>query len=374
MRIVFDARMYGYENSGIGRYIVNLVDELSELDRKNKYFILLRSKYFSKINFPDNWKKIEADFRHYSVKEQLKLGGILKSVSPDLVHFPHFNVPIFYKGKYIVTIHDLSMHKRSMASTTLPFWLYFVKRVGYQKVFSRAVWGSARIIVPSRYVLGELVKKYPFAGQKSVVIYEGVDKKFYTGSPAQGLLKSLKIEKPYFLYVGNAYPHKNVTRAIEAVSALNLQGVKVSLVIVTPRNVFEERLKEVIKSKNAGEYVKLLGFLPDEKLMHLYHHAASFVYPSKEEGFGLPGLEAMATKTLVLASDIPVFKEVYKNNAVFFNPHDFSSIQSAMREALFLSRTEKIMVTDKAYEFSKRYSWTKTAEETLQIYENSAGL
>lgn len=375
MKIAIDARMYGNENSGIGRYIVNLIDELVNLDRENKYYVLLVTKYFKTLSFPSNWEKIEANFRHYSFWEQIKLPKILKNIDPDVVHFPHFNVPLLYKQKYVVTIHDLSMHKRTgMQATTLPPLLYLLKRAGYKTVFKRAVSGSQAIITPTRHVQNELVHNYPQAKGKTHVTYEGVDKKTYQGTTISGDLKNLGIEKPYFLYVGNSYPHKNISRAIDAVLALNSRGRVAMLVVVTPKNIFMDRLNAEALDKKASESVRILGFQSDEMLEYLYKQAAAFVYPSKEEGFGLPGLEAMANKTLVLASDIPVFKEVYKDNALYFNPHDFSSIQNAMSESLSLSRLAKAKITDKAYDFTKTYSWEKTAKETLKVYESCASL
>src|SRR3989344_8400264 len=162
----------------------------------------------------------------------------------------------------------------------------------------------------------------------------------------------------YFIYAGNAYPHKNLDRLMEAVKA-----AEVDLYIASSRNVFTKRLEE---KKN--EYVKLLGFVPDEKLTELYKNSVAFVFPSLSEGFGLPGIEAMEAGTLVLCSDIPVFREVYKDAAIYFNPLDFTSIEKAMENVLEMSedvRKEKIAFAQK---FVKRYSWSQMARETLKVY------
>src|SRR3989344_4062482 len=135
----------------------------------------------------------------------------------------------------------------------------------------------------------------------------------------------------YFIYAGNAYPHKNLDRLMEAVKA-----AEVDLYIASSRNVFTKRLEE---KKN--EYVKLLGFVPDEKLKELYKNSIAFVFPSFSEGFGLPGIEAMEAGTLVLCSDIPVFREIYKDAAIYFNPYDLSSIEKVMKNALFLTAEER---------------------------------
>jgi glycosyltransferase involved in cell wall biosynthesis len=374
MKIVIDARMYGFENGGIGRYVVNLVSELENIDHENNYTLLLRKKHFNQLNLKnDNWEKIAVDARHYSVKEQILVTKVLNQINPDIVHFPHFNVPVFYKGNFVVTIHDLLMHKRTgKAATTLPYWLYLIKRGGYKSVFNNAVKRSQKIIVPSKFVKTQISKEYQGIAEKVSVVYEGVDDNVFRRSAVSGILRKRKIEKPYFLYVGNVYPHKNIERTIEAIAMINETSEhKISLAIVTPRNVFQKRLDEYVEKHNAKAFVHFTGYVEDDELSYLYKQAAAFVYPSKEEGFGLPGLETMANKTLLLASDIPVFREVYKDNALYFNPLDFSSIAKAMQDVLSLPRDKKVEITNKAFEFAKIYTWEKAARETLRVYESA---
>lgn len=372
MKIAIDGRMYGMENGGIGRYVLNLVNELHELDKENHYAILLRKKYFNQLNWQNkNWKKVLVDAHHYTLREQVLITRILKKLEPDLVHFPHLNVPYFYKEKYVVTIHDLLMNKRKGGeSTTLSPMLFHLKKLAFNRVFKSALYNSERIIVPSNAVKAEMARKYSDVAGKINVVYEGVDASMYKQSSETSILSKFKIEKPYFLYVGNVYPHKNVERIIEATASLNTKtDSKITIAIVTPRNVFQKRLNDYVAKHVASEFVRFTGFIKDNELAYLYKHAVAFVYPSKEEGFGLPGLEAMANKCLVLASDIPVFKEIYKQNVIYFNPLDFSSIEKAMHGALEMTRDKKVEIVSKAYEFSKNYTWEKSAAETLKVYE-----
>lgn len=174
MKILIDARLYGLENAGLGRYVINLVSELSKIDSKNSYSILLRRKYFDNLNLPGNWNKILADFKHYGFKEQLLLPKIIRKISPDVVHFPHFNIPIFYSGKFIVTIHDMLMHKqKGFEATTLNPINYLIKRVVYKFVFRKGIEMSEKIIVPSFTVRTELINFYKLKEDKVEVIYEG---------------------------------------------------------------------------------------------------------------------------------------------------------------------------------------------------------
>ena len=175
MRIVIDGRFYGLENTGLGRYSVNLIDQLQNLDSQNQYYLLLRRKYFNRLNLPSNWHHVFAEVPHYSLAEQFKLPNLIKKLKPDLVHFLHFNVPVFFFGKYVVTIHDLLIHKqRGKEATTLTPSRYFFKRLAYKFVFGQAVKRAAKVLVPSQAVKDEVAYFYRLDPDKITVTYEGV--------------------------------------------------------------------------------------------------------------------------------------------------------------------------------------------------------
>lgn len=184
--------------------------------------------------------------------------------------------------------------------------------------------------------------------------------------------KNTKLGK-YFVYVGNAYPHKNITRLLEAMRLFNVgKNEKVKLVIASARNVFIERLENAAKEKGVSSLVKILGFVPDKDLNKIYKSSIGFVYPTLMEGFGLPGLEAMKNKTLVLASNISVLKEIYEDNAIYFDPLDINSMVFAMETAEGLSSKEREKRIKKAQQFIKKYSWEKMAKETLKVYKSAS--
>lgn len=173
MKILIDARLYGSKNTGNGRYTENLVENLSKIDSENNYIILLRKDDFTSLTLPSNWQKVLAEFNHYTFEEQFKLPFLISKYKPNIVHFPHFNVPILYFGKYIVTIHDLIMHKfKGGEATTRPFPLYQIWRLGYYIAFAKAVYGSVKIIVPSGAVKNEVVDYYKINPKKIEITYE----------------------------------------------------------------------------------------------------------------------------------------------------------------------------------------------------------
>ena len=377
MKIVIDARLYGLENAGLGRYVINLVKEIAEIDKKNNYVIFLRKKYFNELKLPENWKKVLTDFRHYSFLEQILLPFYIYKEKPDMVHFPHFNVPIFYFGDYIVTIHDLLMHSfKGIEVTTRNKCFYLLKRLGYKIVFGAAVKRSKKILVPSNVVKNELADCYKLHSNKVDVTYEGLDEEFVDSNLKEDkVLEEFNIEKPYLIYVGNAYPHKNLDKAIEAVKVLNNDEKKnLTFAIVSSRNIFVQRLKEKVDKTNSDSFIKILGFIPDNKLGVVYKNSLAFIYPSLSEGFGLQGLEAIASGTLVLASDIPVFKEIYNGHVLYFDPLRVDSIKDAINKAFVIDVEQRKRIIAEGKSFIKRYSWDKMARETLSVYENCASL
>ena len=370
MKILIDARMYGPEFTGIGRYLINLIKELIRLDLSNEYVLILRRKYFNLLKVPQSWEKVHLDANHYSLKEQILLPKILKQINPNLVHFPHFNIPIFWKGKFVVTIHDMTMHRQGKNASTLPDHLYYLKRMLYKIIFKKAVLEAQKIIVPTYTVRKDISDYYDLNKDKFKVIYEGFDDAFSGPNHNKNILTKYKLGHKYFVYAGNVYPYKNLSQSVAAVKLINEKfSGNVSLVIICSRSIFLKRLYREVKNLKAEKYTKFLGFVPDEDLSILFKHSIAFVYPSLAEGFGIQGLEAMASGTLLLASDIPVFKEIYGNHAIYFNPYDPLSIAKAMKNAIKMNDDKRTKIVKNSRNFIKMYSWSKMAKQTHKVYK-----
>jgi len=377
MKIGVDARLFGPKDTGIGIYVENLINNLLSVDKVNFYTVFVRKDnplLNSKFQIP-NSKFVLVEARHYSLKEQFLMPYLVWKEKLDLMHYPHFNVPIFFPGKFVVTIHDLIKHtSKGVETTTRNPYFYWLKYLGYRLVFWLAVKRAKLIFVPSKTVALQLVKAYKIPESKIKVTYEGVNSKFQIpNSKFQKILEKYEVKKPYLLYVGNVYPHKNVEKLIEAVKIVNQltisnQQLTIYLVVVCARSVFSERLEQKIKKIGAEKYVKLVGFVPDQDLKIFYQNATAFVFPSKSEGFGLPGLEAMACGLPVLASNIPVFKEIYENAVLYFDPEDPGDIAEKISKFLTDKKLQKRLKIA-GLKLAKNYSWKKTALETLDGYQ-----
>jgi glycosyltransferase involved in cell wall biosynthesis len=389
-KILIDCRFWGPKHTGLGRYAQNLVENLLKLSKKYHFYLL-----FSKLDFKvapigkdKNITPVFSQSRHYSVKEQLEIPLILLKIRPDLIHFPHFNTPVLSRYKTIITIHDLIKHySKGLETTTRDPWSYLLKYAGYKLVFKNSVQKARQIIVPSEFVKKDLLKVYKLSGDKVKVVYEGVEKQFLKfkkpevekNSQAIKFLKSLYITEPYLVYIGNAYPHKNLERLIFAVKKINISQKQknqnpVNLVIVSGRDVFWERLKNEVERQEANNFIKLPGYLSDNKLSLLLRHALAFVNPSTMEGFGLPGVEAMACYCPVICSNIPVFKEVYQNAALFFNPENVDSIKNRIFKLINFTPSQRLRLIKRGKKQADKYSWEKCAQKTLNTYESCFSL
>lgn len=368
MKIGIDARLWG--ERGVGRYIRNLVKYLQVLDKENDYVLFVRSKDYGRMKDEGlriNWKIVKADVRWHSIDEQLRLPSILEKEKLDLVHFPYFSVPIFYSGKFVVTIHDLILHHFPTGeASTLPLSLYQLKLLGYKFVINQVAKKAKKIITVSQTTKSEIVDHLGINPEKVVVTYEGVDDKI-ANRKSQISKVQLKT-KNYFLYVGNAYPHKNLERLLEAFKKFyNLKPKTYNLVFVGKEDYFYKRLKEKVKKMGLSKNVIFYGEVTDEELSKLYKNAKALILPSLMEGFGLPAVEAMANRCLVLASDIPALREVCDETAIYFNPYDAGDIAKKMNETLSNAFSKNI---EEGLKQIRKFSWQEMAEKTLKTYED----
>jgi glycosyltransferase involved in cell wall biosynthesis len=369
MKIGIDCRLWN--ETGVGRYIRNLVLNLQKLDKKNNYTLFVLSKNKEEILKQvqdDNFKTVTADVRWHTLSEQLKFPQLLNQENLDLMHFPYYSVPILYKRPFVITIHDLIVnHYSTGKASALPNFVYKSKRLAYKFVLNNSAKNAKKIIAVSNATKQELIDHLKIDKDKIVVIYEGADEKI-SNSRSQIPNSQIKSQN-YFLYVGNAYPHKNLDRLLEAFKKLKSE---IKLIFVGKNDIFYAKLREKIKQMELLEKVVFLQNISDEELSYLYKNARALVMPSLMEGFGLPALEAMANKCLVLASDIPSLREICLDTAIFFDPHDINDIAKKMEEASINSGSFYDNRKEKGLKRARNFSWEKMVKETLKIYESGS--
>ncbi len=371
MRIGIDARLWN--ETGVGRYIRNLVENLLAIDSKNEYILFLTAKACQELktqnakrkNTPQNVTLIETNITWHSIEEQLGFSKILEKENLDLVHFPYFSIPIFYNKPFVMTIHDLIIHHFPTGkASTLPYPIYFLKRLGYKYVIKKAAQKAVKVIAVSQATKDEIVKHLHVSSDKIAVTYEGVEQR--AKSKEQ---RAKSKDKEYILYVGNAYPHKNLERLIEAFALVVREFPEAKLVLVGKKNYFYDRLEEKVGKMGLKKSILFSGNVSDQELQSLYQDTQALIVPSLMEGFGLPGLEAMQSDCLVLASDIPSLREIYKDAAVYFDPLAVDSLHATIREVLE-NKKKFANYIEKGKKRALFFSWEKMAKETLKIYES----
>ena len=367
MKIGIDARLYGLSHSGIGRYVMELVHWLTKLDHNNQYVLFTRSQNSQDLPSQRNVKKVIADIRHYTLKEQLQLPGLIRRESLDIIHFPHFNVPLLLPVPFLVTIHDLLWHQViGYKVTTLNPLTYSAKYLAYRATVKSAVKRSRLIFTPSKWVKSQILKRFHVKPQKIVVTYEGVGRAFKQTTAKK---QSFKIKKPFIVYTGSLYPHKNVNTLIKALMLLNRKSLKkTSLALVSAPSIFTSKTKRLVSRLGQNDYVTFTGFLPDQALRSLYQEAAALVQPSTSEGFGLTGLESMAAGTPVISSKAGSLPEIYEEAALYFNPQDEKDLSEKIRRLVSDSKLRDGLI-DAGIKQSKEYSWKKMAQQTLAMYQ-----
>ncbi|MGE5041275.1 MAG: glycosyltransferase family 4 protein [Candidatus Levyibacteriota bacterium] len=365
-KIGIDARLW--LQTGIGRYIRNLVIGLGNLDKENSYVLFVRPEDQQEITgviagmkYGNHFSLIPCNISWHSLREQIEFPKLLNRYSFDLVHFPYFSVPVFYKKPYVVTVHDLIMnHFPSGKATTLPLPLYKLKKMGYSFVMKKTIQNAEKIIAPSHATKEEIMDHYKVTEDKIVVTPEGVDENISSLAPV------IFTKEPYFLYVGNTYPHKNVERLVEAFTIFLRTHPNHRLIIAGKKDHFTRQLeKKIIDAP-----VEFAGFVTDETLARLYKHALATFVPSLMEGFGLTALEAMQMESLVAASKIPAMEEVCIQNALYFDPKDTLSMVKVMEDVIGMSEGEKKKRIAEAKKHVEKFSWEKMARKTLDVYNS----
>ncbi len=375
-RIGIDARMYGPIGKGLGRYTQELVDNILKLDNENEYIIFLSKDNFSKFNASRlNVKKVLADVRWYTFKEQIVMPFLIWRENIDLMHFPHFNVPILLPTKFIVTIHDLILTKfPTIRATKLSPFVYKIKHFAYTNVIKSAVKRSEKIITVSEFTKKDIVDKLNVKSEKISVVYEGIANQFKKSSrfsvdieDDKNTLLKYNINREFLIYTGNAYPHKNLEWLVDN---FKKKCKNFDLVLVGKDDFFYNRVKKIARKNKAVFDVKIIfpGYVSDYDLNVLYRNAFAYVFPSLYEGFGLPPLEAMSNGCPVISSNKASMPEILGNAVLYFDPKNFKNFIEKIN--LIQNNTQlRDELIKSGYQRVKKYSWKKCAKNTLNIYK-----
>ena len=356
-KIVIDAREL---RTSTGKYIERLLHYLPEIDQVNDYVVLLKPKDVSGWRTKsEHWQAIECPHDEFSFDEQIGFKRQLDRLKPDLVHFGMVQQPVFYRGRVVTTIHDLTTVRfDNPAKNKVVFKL---KQSIYKEVIRRAARKSLAVITPSEFVKADLAKFTGVSPSKITVTLEAADP--IVASPAA--LPGLQ-NKQFIMYVGRPTPHKNLERLIEAFALLRPSHPALHLVLAGKTDANYRRVAALVAARGISSVI-FTDYVSEGELRWLYEHCAAYVFPSLSEGFGLPGLEAMQHGAPVVSSNATCLPEIYGDAAHYFDPLNVHAMADAINEVVTDQDLQARLIVAGTAQVAT-YSWRRMAEQTLAVY------
>jgi len=364
VRIGIDARKL--HDFGIGTYIRNLLRELAKIDHDTDYVIISRPDDEAAVRaLGDNFRPVAETAGNYSLAEQINIPWTLRRERVDLFHAPHYVLPPLVRCPSVVTIHDC-IHL--MFPQYLPSrWALAYARTSISMAAKRAT----RVLTVSESSKRDIQRFVDIPPGKVDVIYNSYDPRFGVEPDADTVNRvreRYQLQSEFVLYAGNVKPHKNLERLIEAFDIVRGRGLdQLKLVLIGDEISKYTALRRAVHRHQLHSYVRFLGYLPQETLAVMYRLAGVFVFPSLYEGFGLPPLEAMASGTPVVTSNVSSLPEVAGDAAVLVDPYSAEAIADGMYRVL----TDNDLRSDlrrRGPQRASQFSWESSVRRVREIY------
>jgi glycosyltransferase involved in cell wall biosynthesis len=385
VNIAIDARRI--RDFGVGTYIRNLLQALAAAGSGHRYNIVcspVDAPQFA--NLPANFETRVYERSDSSRLDHLTLPRLLRSLRTDVTHIPFHRVPLFLDKPYAVTIHDLASIFYDDATGLLHALHRFRLRRGLER--------AGGIITVSGATQRDVMNLVPDAAARIRLIYNAPDPLFLQrrvpAASAQAtrpqdvsrerhrILERYQIRYPFLLYAGSIRPQKNIPRLIEAF-AVARSGLEshagyrdLRLIIIGDEISRHPDVRRAVIHSRVEHCVRFLGFIPFDTLRIFHELATAFVFPSLYEGFGLPPLEAMASGTPVIASSVSSLPEVVGGAAMLVNPENVFDIARGITEVILNDQLREELIA-KGRRQAASFSWARTAEEVLKVYEELGG-
>jgi glycosyltransferase involved in cell wall biosynthesis len=364
VRIGIDARKL--HDFGIGTYLRNLLRQLAHLDHQTEFVLLCRPEDVPSLaTLGANLRPVAETSGNYSIIEQIKIPLALRREGVTLFHAPHYVLPPLVPCRSVVTIHDC-IH--------LMFPQYLPSRLalGYARasIFAAAR-RATRVLTVSESSKRDILRFVDIKPDKIDVIYNSYDPRFAVEPREEDISRvreRYQLQDEFVLYAGNVKPHKNLERLIEAFHLVRRRGLDdLRLVLIGDEISRYAALRRAVHRHQLHKYVRFLGYLPEDTLAVMYRLAGVFVFPSLYEGFGLPPLEAMASGTPVVTSNVSSLPEVAGDAAVLVDPYDPNAIANGIYQVLTDSQFRRDLRARGAAR-ARQFSWEQSVRRVREIY------
>ena len=386
MNIAVDLTQIPADKTGIGIYALNLVREMCRLNltfHKFHFFFFIQDddqEFINLLKDTENCTLILVNSTTYRKMiprfyfEQVLLPRHCRKRKIDLIFSTHYTIPFLTRIKRVAVFHDMTFY-------LFPEMHQRIKRLYFKTLIPMSANRCSGIITVSESTKKDMLNRFTHLNaEKITVIHHGVDilpqdsprtKKHHNG--AGNILRKHRLkEGEYFLFVGTLEPRKNITGIIKAFHHLNKAQENVSkknkLVIVGKKGWFYKEIFESVKKHHLEDAVIFTGYVSEEEKRTLLKNAFLFLYPSFYEGFGIPVLEAMACGVPVITGNVSALPEVAGDAALLVPPRHWQEISTSMLKLLSDKHLyEKL--SQKGLEQAAKFSWEKTAEKTMELFE-----
>jgi len=372
MRVGFDCReiLCDTKNgTGVEHYVFCLAKVLAEavageIDLQIHFFFNEEVRGGDVVQQICSHKNVKAYFIPSRV-----IGGIFKhkrlsdyfeGKKLDLFHFPTGSAPYFYKKDFVITVHDVAIYLH-------PEWFSSGQWFSTRFVFPRSIKRAKKIIAVSGATKRDLMARFKVLEYKVEVVHEGLTFSEDSVGDFRQVLSKFGICKPYILFVSTVELRKNIPSLIWAFAKFHESHPEYSLLLAGKKGLGYGESVKAVEEARLGDSVKFFGYVSLEEKKLLLKNAAAFAYPSLYEGFGLPILEAMAMGIPVVTSNTSSMPEVAGDAALLVNPHSVNSICDALEKIVFDKQLNNRIV-QRGLERVNKFSWEKTAGETLRVY------
>lgn len=358
--------------TGIGRYTLNLARGLTAEPRAREVSLYVTRE--TPALGLDGCRVVRASIPtpHEVVRgiwEQTIVAQDVRRRGADLYHSPNYAIPLTLPCPSVLTIHDLSYLDPRFHRQRLRIYLRLFTDFSMRR--------ASHVISVSEFTRSQVIERYPELASKVSVVHSGLDPQFSQQPDTQSVrafLEEIGQERPYILFVGSIEPRKNIpalVRAFETVARRS--GLRHDLVMCGPWGWRYGASREAIEGSPLAERIRVLGYLPSSQLPLLYAGADLLAYPSLQEGFGFPPLEAMAMGTPVVTSNTSSLPEIAGDAALMIDPTDGAALADAIERVLTDATTASALV-ERGYARSRTFTWERATRNTFDIYRLAAGM